>query len=203
MCLIRLFRTQINPNQPFQTKVTLIRLSRHRGSLIRLFRTKTFWSDNFQTIVQTQIHTIALTLIRLWSDSIALEEVMIRPSCAQSIYGQTQLRLQPFMIRLKCAQNRFWWDSSALEKVWSENDLLMKKSDNFSIKYSFHKNWCLLFIIYLRETIIKLLLKKTKPNCWEQILFSEPFSVYFWHNGWVETAFHKKHRGLQSIKVSS
>ena len=32
---------------------------------------------------------------------------------------------------------------------------------------------------------IKVLLKKTKPNCWERILFSVPFSVYFWLNGWV------------------
>ena len=53
------------------------------------------------------------------------------------------------------------------------------------------------------KSIKKVLLKKTKPNCWEQILFSVPFSVYFWLNGWVETAFHKKHRGLQLIKVSS
>ena len=33
--------------------------------------------------------------------------------------------------------------------------------------------------------------------------FSVPFSVYFWLDGWVSTAFHKKHRGLQLIKISS
>ena len=35
------------------------------------------------------------------------------------------------------------------------------------------------------KSIVKLLLKETKPNCWEQILFSVQFSVYFWLNGWV------------------
>ena len=29
------------------------------------------------------------------------------------------------------------------------------------------------------KPIIKVLLKKTKPKCLEQILFSVPFSVYF------------------------
>ena len=38
-------------------------------------------------MLQTQIQTIAQTLIRLRSDSSALEEVMIRPSC----YDQTRL----------------------------------------------------------------------------------------------------------------
>ena len=47
------------------------------------------------------------------------------------------------------------------------------------------------------------MLKKTKPNCWKQIVFIVPFIIYFWLNGWVYTAFRKKHRGLQLIKISS
>ena len=50
---------------------------------------------------------------------------------------------------------------------------------------------------------IKVLLKKTKPNCWEKILFSVPISLNFWLNGWVQTAFHEKQNGLQLIKISS
>ena len=121
------FQTEIHPDQTFQTKWPLIRLSRHRRSLTRIFRPKVFWSDHLQTMVQTQIQTIAQTLIRLWSDSNSLEEVMIRPSCARSSYDQTQLRLQLFMIRLKCAPNRLWSDSSALEIVWSETDFNYEK----------------------------------------------------------------------------
>ena len=49
--------------------------SRPKLPLIRLFRTEVFWSDHLQTIVQTQIQTIAQTLIRLRSDSIVLEIV--------------------------------------------------------------------------------------------------------------------------------
>ena len=128
------FQTEIISDQTFQTEIhpdqtlpTLIRLSRHKGSLIRLFRPKAIWSDHLQTMIQTRIQTIAQTLIRLWSDSSALEEVMIRPSCARSIYGQTQLRLQLFMIRLKCARNQFWSDSSALKILWSEKYFTYRK----------------------------------------------------------------------------
>ena len=71
---------------------------------------------------QTQIQIITHTLIRLWSDSSALEEIIIRPSCARSIYCQTQLRLQPFMIKLKPDRNRFWSGSSELETVRSEKE---------------------------------------------------------------------------------
>ena len=122
LLLIRLSRPNLSLIRICKRNFTLIRLSSHRRSLTRLFRPKVFWSDHLQTIVQTQIQTIARTLIRLWSDSNALEEVMIRTSCARSSYDQTQLRLQLFMIRLKCAPNRFWSDSSALEIVWSETD---------------------------------------------------------------------------------
>ena len=78
-------------------------------------------------MVQTQIQTIAQTLIGLWSDSSALEEIIIRPRCARSIYGRTQLRLQPFMIRLKSARKKFWSDSSAIEIVWSEKNFTYEK----------------------------------------------------------------------------
>ena len=78
-------------------------------------------------MVQSQIQTIAQTLIRLLSDSSELEEVMITPRCARSIYGQTQLRLQPFMIRLKVVRSRFLPDSIALKIVWSEKDFTHEK----------------------------------------------------------------------------
>ena len=58
-------------------KLPLIRLSRHKGSRIRLFRLKAFWSGHLQTMVQTQISTIAHTFIR---------------ECARRGYDQTQLR---------------------------------------------------------------------------------------------------------------
>ena len=118
--LIRHSRRKFTLIRLSRPKIPLIRLSRRKKSLIRLFRRKVFWSDHLQTMVQTQIHTVAHTLVRLWSDSSALEEVMIRPSCARSIHGQTQLRLHSIMIRLKCARNQFWSDSSALDIVWSE-----------------------------------------------------------------------------------
>ena len=53
------------------------------------------------------------------------------------------------------------------------------------------------------KSTIKVMLNKTKLNCWEQTLFSVPFSIDFWLNGWLKTAFHKKRRGLQLIKISS
>ena len=82
-------------------------LSRQKGFLIRLFGMKAFWSDHFQTMVQTQIQIIAQTLNSLWSDSSALKAFMVRPSCS-------------FMIRLKRARNRVWSDSSVLQIIWSE-----------------------------------------------------------------------------------
>ena len=127
LSLIRISRRKFTLIRLSRPKWPLIRLSRHRRSLTRLFRPKVFWSDHLQTMVQTQIQTIAQTLIRQWSDSNALEEVMIRPSCARSSYDQTQLRLRLFLIRLKCAPNRFWSDSSALEIVWSETDFTYEK----------------------------------------------------------------------------
>ena len=127
LSLIRLSRRKFTLIRLSRPKIPLIRLSRHKRSLIRLFSPKAFWSDHLQTMVQTQIQTIAQILIRIWSDSRALEEVTIRPSCARSIYGQTQLRLQPFMIRLKCARNQFWSDWSALEIVWSEKNFTYEK----------------------------------------------------------------------------
>ena len=157
----------------FRQKLSLIRLSRRKFTLIRHFRPKVFWSDHLQTMVQTQILTIAQTIIRLWSGSSALEEVMIRPSYAQSIYGQTQLRLQPFMIRLKCARDQFWSDSSALELVWSEKMFFMKKPPSFAIIYSFHKNWCLPYSIHLRKNQIKSIAKGNETQ-----LFRTNFILY-------------------------
>ena len=83
------FQTEIHPDQTFQTQVTSVRLSRHKRSLIRLFWPKLFRSDHLQTMVQTKTETITQTLIRLWSDSSALKEVMISPNCARKMYGQT------------------------------------------------------------------------------------------------------------------
>ena len=120
LSLIGLSRLKLTLIRLSRPKLPLVWLSRHKGSLIRLFRPKA--SDHLQTMVQTQIQTIAQTLIRIWSDSSPLEEVTIRPSSTRSIYGQTQLRLQSLMIRLKRARNWFWSDSSALKIVWSEKD---------------------------------------------------------------------------------
>ena len=36
------------------------------------------------------------------------------------------------------------------------------------------------FNLSKEEPFIKLLLRKTKPNCSKQILFNVPFSVYLW-----------------------
>ena len=104
--LIRLSRPKISLIRLSRPKIPLIRLSRHKRSLIRFFRPKAFWSDHLQTKVQTQIQTTTQILIRLWLDSSAFEEIMTRPSRARSIYGQTHLRLKPFMVRLKRARNR-------------------------------------------------------------------------------------------------
>ena len=87
----QIYRRKLTLIRLSRLKTPLIRLSRHKGSLIRIFRPKAFWSNHLQTMVQTQIQTIAQTLISLSSDSKTLEEFMIRPSCARSIYGQTQL----------------------------------------------------------------------------------------------------------------
>ena len=94
-CLIRLSRPKLSLIRLSRCKLTLIRLSRHKGSLIRLFRPKMFWSDHLQTIVQTQIQTLVprpwsnydQTQVRsksLWSDPVAFEAFMVRPSCACS-----------------------------------------------------------------------------------------------------------------------
>ena len=91
LSLIRLSRGKFTLIRLSRPKIPLIRLSRHKRSLIRLFRPTVFWSDHLQTMVQTQIQTIAQTLIRLcsdskrfWSDPVALESFMVRPSCAYS-----------------------------------------------------------------------------------------------------------------------
>ena len=101
------FQTEIISDQTFQTEIISDQTFQTQSVLVRLSRPKEFWSDHLQTMAQTQNQTIAQTLIRLCSDSSALEEVMIRPSCARSTYDQTQLRLKSFMIRLKRARNQF------------------------------------------------------------------------------------------------
>ena len=58
------------------------------------------------------------------------------------------------------------------------------------------------FISSKEKSITKVLLKKTKPNCWEQILFSVPFSVNFW----LDDEFRQlsiRNRCLQLITISS
>ena len=75
LSLIRLSRQKLTLIRHSRPKLPRIRLSRHKESLIRLFRPKPFWSDHLQTMLQTKIQTIAQTLIRLWSDSSALEIV--------------------------------------------------------------------------------------------------------------------------------
>ena len=82
--LIRLSRQKLTLIRLSRRKIPLTRLSRHKGSLIRLFRPKAFWSGHLQTMVQTQIQTVSHTSIRLWSNSSALEEVMIRLKCARN-----------------------------------------------------------------------------------------------------------------------
>ena len=126
------FQTEIISDQTFQTEINHDQFFQTQWPCDQIFRPKVFWSDHLRTMVQTQIQTIAQILIRLWSDSSALEEVMIRPSSARSFYGQNQLHLQPFVIRLKCARIRFWSELSAREKVWW-SDFLFIKTDVFSI----------------------------------------------------------------------
>ena len=133
LSLIRLYRRRLTLIRLSTPKLPLIRLSRHKGSLTRLFRPKVFWSEHLQTMVQTQIQTIAQTLIRLMNQTY--DHIQVRstrlwsdPVASRSIYGQTQLLLQPFMIRLKRARNRFWSDSTALEIVWSEKSFTYQKN---------------------------------------------------------------------------
>ena len=137
-CLIRTSRSKLNLIRLswrkltlirfFRPKIPLIRLCRHEGSLIILFRPTAFWSDHLQTMIQTQIQTIAQTLIRLWSESSALEEVMIRPSCACS-----HLLSDWNALNTSFDQTRVRSKNSDQRKI-----LYMNKSLNFAIIYSFH-----------------------------------------------------------------
>ena len=54
------------------------------------------------------------------------------------------------------------------------------------------------------KTILKVLLKKRKPNFWEKInlLIYYTISAYFELNEWIYTAFHIKPRVQQLIKIS-
>ena len=65
------FQTKIISDQTFQIKIISDQTFQTEWVLIRLSRPKEFWSDHLQTMVQTQIPTIAQTLIRLWSDPIS------------------------------------------------------------------------------------------------------------------------------------
>ena len=65
------FQTEIISDQTFQTEIISDQTFQTECFLIRLSRPREFWSDHLQTMVQTQIQTIAQTLIRLWSDPIS------------------------------------------------------------------------------------------------------------------------------------
>ena len=137
------FQTKIISDQTFQTEIISDQTFQTQCVLIRLSRPKEFWSDHLQTMVQTQIQTIAQTLIGLCSDSSALEEVIIRPSCAWSIYDQTQLRLKPFMIRLKRARNQFWSDTIALKCAFDQTQLRSNSlwSDSSALEYAYDQTF--------------------------------------------------------------
>ena len=100
------FQAEINPDQIFQTQVISD----------QTFPTHRVCDQTFQT---------ERVLFRPFSDHgpdsnsdhfPELNQTMIRLNCARSIYDQTKLRLQLFMIRLTRAWNRFSSDSSTLEK---------------------------------------------------------------------------------------
>ena len=65
---IRLSRKKLQLIRLYRAILSLIRLSRLRESLIRLTGLNKFWWDYLQTGVQTQLHTMAQTLIRLRSN---------------------------------------------------------------------------------------------------------------------------------------
>ena len=73
----------------------------------KLFSTVGFLFFSITFIIGFSLDEVNTANIRLRSDSSALEEVMIRPSGARSIHGQTQLCLHSFMIRLQRARNQF------------------------------------------------------------------------------------------------
>ena len=65
------FQTEIISDQTFQTEIISDQTFQTEWVLIRLSRPKEFWLDHLQAMVQTQIQTIAQTLIRLWSNLIS------------------------------------------------------------------------------------------------------------------------------------
>ena len=169
------FLDEIHTDQTFQTHVTSDQTFQRQKVSDQTFQTKVFWSDNLQTIVQTPIQSIAQTLIRLWSGSRGYDQTQMRskhlwsgPVVYAAIYDHTEVRSKPVLIRLKCAPN-------SLIKI-------------AYICYNIFFSQKLMFAVFnssKEKSNIKVLLKKMKPNCWEQILFSVSFSVYFWLNGWV------------------
>ena len=130
LSLIRFSRRKLTLIRISIPKLPLIRLSRHKRLLIRIFRPKAFWSDHLQTIAQT--------LIRLWSN--ALEEFMIRPSCACSHLWSdcaSEACSKAVLIRLKPARN-----SLIRERFYLWTNLLIllrcihfKKTDVCSIQF--------------------------------------------------------------------
>ena len=154
--------------------------------LPRLTSRPKFLSDQtFQTeIISDQTFQKNFPLIRLSRPKLPLVRCsrhkgslnrLFRPKVFWSDHLQTMV--QTPIQNIAQTLNRLWLDSSALEIVWSEKDLTYEK---ICLCYNFA-----VFNSSKDKSIIKVLLKKTKPNCWEQILFSVPFSVYFWLNGRV------------------
>ena len=129
------FQTEIHPNQTFQTQVTSDQTFQTQKVSDQTFQTEILPDQTFQTQVSSdqtfqtqkvsdQTFQTEGVLIRPSSDHgpdsnsdncpnlnqtmIRLkctQRGLIRPSCARCIYGQTQLRFQLFIIRLKCARN--------------------------------------------------------------------------------------------------
>ena len=71
------------------------------------------WCKNFECSVTLYRHTLSTLSCanQLWSDPIATESFMIRPSCAWNFHDLTQLHLKPFMIRNRRAP--LWSNSSS------------------------------------------------------------------------------------------
>ena len=67
-----------------------------------------------------------------------------------------------------------------------ENVFVKMKISEISSLFSFYFKFIIFFL-----------------SLWSLLWLCVTISVKFWLNGWVKTAFHKKRRGLQLIKISS
>ena len=68
-----IFQSEITPDHTLHTQITSDQTFQTQRFSIRLFRPKALWSDALQTMIQTQIQSLAHTLNRLWSDSSTLK----------------------------------------------------------------------------------------------------------------------------------